>query len=60
MEPLPLCHVDRIENIQRNFTEILQASHNMSYPGRLECLKLESLQLKRIKADIILAYKMVK
>ena len=54
-----LCDIDRIENVQRKFTKSLQGFHNTPYPGRLEFPKLESSELRRIKANLIFVYKMI-
>ena len=54
--PHLLCNIDRIEKVQRKFIKSLQDLHNMSYPGKLECPKLENLELRRTKADLIFVH----
>ena len=49
-----------IEKVQRNFTKIICQKNNIkftSYAHRLEILKLESLELRRVKFDILLMFK---
>ena len=51
-----------IESVQRNFTRRIPevARQNCgSYQGRLEYLKLDSLEMRRLKADLILTYKII-
>ena len=49
-----------VEKVQRNFTKRLCQKHNVKfrdYSHRLQILKLESLEIRRIKFDLILVYK---
>ena len=48
-----------IESVQRSFTKRLPGLQNLNYPQRLERLKLESLELRRLKADLTLLYKII-
>ena len=48
-----------IEKIQRRFTKGLSNLRNLTYHQRLSALKLESLELRRLKSDLIVIYKMV-
>ena len=60
--PHLISDIKRIESIQAKFTRKLCQSLNIkynSYTHRLEILNLESLELRRIKMDIILLYKII-
>ena len=46
-------YVLTIESVQRSFTKRLPGLRNLNYPQRLERLKLKSLELRRLKADLI-------
>ena len=47
-----------LERTQRKFTKRLL--HNgLSYSDRLSCLNLETLEQRRLKSDLILAYKII-
>ena len=51
--------IDRIENVQRRFTKFIPGLFNVPYLGRLEILKLKSLEERRIMNDIIFLFKML-
>lgn len=51
--------IDLIENVQRKFTKSLSDCKNLSYDSRLKFLSLDSLYCRRIKADLILCYKVL-
>jgi hypothetical protein len=57
--PHNIGNIDRIESVQRFFTRKLPGMSNMSYADRLSVLDLESLEARRIKADLILYYKVL-
>jgi len=48
-----------IESVQRRFTKRLHSMWPVSYFDRLIFLKVDSLQLRRLKADLIMIYKIV-
>ena len=48
-----------IESVQRNFTKRLAGLGQLDYIERLIALNLEPLELRRIKADLVLVYKIV-
>ena len=48
-----------IESVQRRFTKRLAGMSNLSYHARLKLLKLESLELRRLRADLLLVYKIL-
>jgi hypothetical protein len=67
--PYELEDIDLIESIQREFTRRIPAikkyikkqkliKKEFSYPDRLKDLKMESLEIRRIKADLTMVYKM--
>lgn len=49
--------IDKIEGVQRRFTKRLLP--NMSYPERLNTLKIRSLEYRRVEADLILVFKIL-
>jgi hypothetical protein len=57
--PYLLKHITCIERVQRRFTKRIPALHDMSYSERLAALDLESLEIRRLRADLILYYKIL-
>ena len=57
--PYLLKDIDLIENVQRTFTRRIPGLSQLSYPARLIVLKLESLEERRIKFDLIFIYKLI-
>jgi len=57
--PYNKCDINKIEAVQRYFTKRLGGLGHMSYCLRLSVLELDSLHLRRIKADLLLCYKMI-
>ena len=57
--PLYLRDIDLIENIQRRFLKRISGISNFSYRERLEMCSLEPLELRRLKKDIVLVYKIM-
>ena len=51
--------IDSIEKIQRRFTKRLLGMKHHSYEERLFLLNLERLEVRRIKSDVICAYKIL-
>jgi hypothetical protein len=51
--------IDQVESVQRRFTKRLPGMDNLSYTERLTKLSLDSLQLRRLKFDLILTYKII-
>ena len=51
--------INKIEAVQRYFTKCLGGLDHNSYCRRLSILELDSLHLRRIKADVVLCYKMI-
>jgi hypothetical protein len=48
-----------IEAVQRRFTKRLPGLGELNYPARLALLKVDSLELRRLRADLIFVYKIV-
>jgi ribonuclease P/MRP protein subunit RPP40 len=48
----------KIESVQRRFTKRLAGLSALSYADRLTKLNVESLELRRLKADLLLHYKL--
>ena len=52
-------HIDLIENVQRKFTKRIPLLKNLSYLQRLNFLKLESLELRRLHFDLVGYFKIL-
>ena len=48
-----------IEHLQRNFTKILAGLQSLPYTERLKRLDLDSLDLRRSRADLVWCYKII-
>ena len=48
-----LCDINKIESVQRRFTKRLKGFHSLSYVNRLKALNTESLELRRLKTDLV-------
>ena len=57
--PYRLKDIKDIEKVQRKFTKRLNGLQYLPYAERLHVTKLESLQDRRIKSDLILTYKIL-
>ena len=57
--PVYKTHVDLIERVQRRFTKMLDGLHALSYPDRLAATGLESLELRRLKSDLCMYFKII-
>ena len=55
--PYLLKHINGIERVQRLFTRRIPSLCELSYPERLAMLDLEPLELRRLKFDLVLYYK---
>jgi len=49
--------VKRVESVQRTFAKKLPDMNGLTYRERLSVLRLESLELRRLKADLIMCFK---
>jgi hypothetical protein len=52
-------NIDCLEAVQRRFTKRLAGFRDIYYKSRLKTLGLDSLEYRRLKADLILVYKIV-
>jgi hypothetical protein len=57
--PFSAQQITTIENVQRKFTKCLPGLNKLPYHQRLAKLDLESLELRRLRADLVLTYKIV-
>ena len=57
--PHNVADINCIEDVQRKFTKYLPGLFHTEYPARLQLLGMESLEVRRIKADLVYFYKMV-
>ena len=57
----PRLHKDiyNVERVQRSFTKRLPGLWNLSYTERLMRLNLDSLESRRVKADLVLLFKVI-
>jgi len=57
--PRHLGDIEKLESVQRHFTKRIAGLWDMDYNARLKALDLESLELRRLRADLIITYKIV-
>ena len=58
--PYLLCMIDKIESVQRHFTKRLRGLYNIPYTNRLAILGIDSLELRRLKADLCMYFRILK
>ena len=51
--------IDALEHVQRHFTKRLHSLNNLSYGDLLNIVGLESVELRKIHADLIILYKLL-
>ena len=51
--------IDLLESVQRKFTKRLPGLRKMSYPDRLKHTNLERLDVRRLRYDLVMAYKIL-
>ncbi len=51
--------IERIESVQRHFTKWLPGLRGMSYSERLAATELERLDVRRLRTDLIMTYKII-
>ncbi len=56
--PYKMKHVEQLESVQRRITKQLPGMKDLPYPERLQRLKLPTLSYRRLRGDLIEAYKM--
>jgi len=54
-----LTAIDNIETVQRRFTKRIPALQSHSYHIRLTLLHIESLEARRLKAELLYVYKIL-
>ena len=57
--PYRLCDIRRLESVQRRFTKKLAGLKSLPYAERLKCLEAESLEMRRIKFDLTMYFKII-
>ena len=57
--PYLIGEIIEIEKVQKYFTKRLPGMKSLNYNDRLQHLKLDSLELRRLNADLMMYYKIV-
>ncbi len=57
--PYKIKYINAIEKIQRHFTRRIPALRDLSYGERLATINLETLELRRLKCDLTMYYKIL-
>ena len=57
--PSVLEYISDLEKVQMNFTYRIRSIQYLCYPEQLAVLNLESLELRKLKADLIMYYKIL-
>jgi hypothetical protein len=57
--PYHITDINQIEAVQRNFTKRLPGYTALSYKDRLKRLKMETLELRRLRQDLVLTYEIL-
>lgn len=57
--PYTVQDVTSVESVQRRFTKRLPGLNTLSYAERLKMLNITSLELRRVRADLYWAYKII-
>ena len=55
--PYFISYIDKVESVQRYFTKRIPGMRNLPYSDRLVLVGLESIELRRLKFDLIMVYK---
>ena len=56
--PYKVKHIKLIEQVQRNFTRMIDGMRHLEYSQRLRMLKLPSLEFRRFRGDLIEVFKL--
>ena len=56
---LTACNINKIESCQRWFTKRIKGLCGLDYSQRLEHIGLETLELRRIKYDLLMCYNII-
>jgi hypothetical protein len=57
--PHHIAHIRKIESVQRRFTKRFPSLAEYNYSSRFALLDLDSLELRRLRQDLILVYQIV-
>ena len=57
--PYKVKHINGIEKIQRYFTRRISGLQDLNYAERLARLNLETLEIRRLRSDLVLYYKIL-
>jgi len=57
--PTQIGLINRLESVQRRFTKRLPGIGHLTYWERLSALNLESLEIRRLRLDLLLTYKIL-
>ena len=57
--PITINDIFKIEQVQKQFTKRLPGLSNLTYLQRLQILKLDSLEMRRLRSDLTLLYKII-
>jgi hypothetical protein len=57
--PFTVANINKIEAVQRHFTKNISELSALHYNDRLFNLQLESLELRRLKCDLVTLYKLI-
>ena len=54
--PSTITNIKKVESVQKRFTKRLKGLHHVDYQNRLLALGLDSLEQRRLRADLTLTY----
>ena len=57
--PITIANIVKIEQVQRRFTKRIHGCFELTYHQRMKKLDLESLELRRLRADLVFVYKTI-
>ena len=57
--PTYVTDIVKIEKVQKYYTKKISSISNLSYKQRLQCLKLDSLELRRLYFELRMVYKII-
>jgi len=50
------CDIEKIESVQRRFSRFIGSLGSMTYDERLHILNADSLEVRRLKFDLVMIY----
>ena len=59
LSPTYVTDIVKIEKVQKYYTKRISSISNLSYKQRLQCLKVDSLELRRLYFDMRMLYKII-